>query len=691
MAQPPSFYGQVPQTARLPMPIDASRPLAEGVDALSRAVTGAEESRRATDVAVRESDLRSREIERARDLQIRTGDAAAYLATATGELQTDLIKLREQAGPGAAGHEAAADQRIAAFREDVANHIGGDPELNARLVDNIAAAGASARVGEATWAAQQRALKSKDDYDTLDSTLGNNLRTAVTNGTFTAQMLEDSGKLREKALANLHLGPAGAVLLKQGRVTDVTNVAEAVIDKNPHLALRYLDEGHFDELPDNVRDALRTRARVAAEHLDNQADSAANAAAAQARATERNLIEDVNSGTMVDTAALQTALARAAASKKPEDISLAHDLTIAIAKNAVTAKYDTTPNADRRAAIAGIEGTKDWQRNEQLVAAHDQLGKLIDRDEHATQSDILSLYQRQTGQVPPPLNLGDPAAMRQRFLLGEAAGQRYGKPPAYLTEPEAAETRQNYNNGTPAQKADMLLGFGLYGSQRARSIMRQLSPNNAPLARLAELAASPEPAVKQLVREALDGGAQPVKDGTANRIQNLADSAQFAPALARVPGDRRKALLQVATWIYAHRTAAEGKGGAWDKDMAAASIEAALGAGGGKGGLGKARNGEATVLPTGISQSDFDGTWALANEQDIRNAANGVPKWVGRALGLAEFKQLTPMLVNDTGSQTLYAFRSRGSSGTVKNEAGLDYLVDVRAMARAYLARVHRR
>jgi hypothetical protein len=188
------------------------------------------------------------------------------------------------------------------------------------------------------------------------------------------------------------------------------------------------------------------------------------------------------------------------------------------------------------------------------------------------------------------------------------------------------------------------------------------------------------------VREAANGSAVPTKDGIAGLIRNVAQSGDNGSALARMPGDRQRAILQVATWVYAHRAAAGGKADQLNTDLAQQSIEAALGGAGGKGGFG-ARNGGRFVLPMGSTAKDFDTMMAIAKPEDFRGAGNGVPKWAGRDLGLAEFRGLIPVLVYDDGHRTAYAFRSRGGSGYVKNERDQDYLLDTRALANVLMAK----
>jgi hypothetical protein len=160
---------------------------------------------------------------------------------------------------------------------------------------------------------------------------------------------------------------------------------------------------------------------------------------AQNRAVAGNMIEDVHGGTLVDDRQLQTYRAQAALSDKPEDIRLVHDLDRAIAENKVNATYGNSTIDERLAAQHAIEGTKGWQANDQLRTAHDQLTTLIGRDSHAADEDPVTLYQRQTGQTVGALNLNDPKAMRERFIVGDQAAQRFRKP-CRCTSPKPKRT-----------------------------------------------------------------------------------------------------------------------------------------------------------------------------------------------------------------------------------------------------------
>lgn len=682
---PPSFSGGPElQTGRLPQPINPAAAITDGLESVSRSVAQASDSGDATDDRVRELNFQTSRLVRERDLQVRTGDAAAHIASQQGQLTDDLLTLRSQSQAGAAGYMDAVDQRIAKFRDGVSAYLGNDPELTGRFVDNIAQIGATARSGELKWTLEQSAKKSVDDSDALQNGLQSNLRTAIAGGTFNAKMLSDADTLDARAIHALPIGgTAQDQLIRDRHLERLVTVVSAKSDVDPHGVLQEIDAGKYGELDDKVINVLREHAETKANQLDSAARQAADASGAQDRAFAGNLIEDVNGGTVVDDRRLQTYRAQAAASDKPEDIRLAHDLDVAIARNKVNAQYGNATQDQRRAVLSDIETHKGWQDDNQLRVAHDQVQSLIQRDDQEADHDPVSLYQRQTGQKVAPLNLADPKAMQLRFNVADQAMQRFDKPlPMVFTDPEAKQLRDQYNQANVDGKATFIQTLGAYGSVRARQMMYQIAPTKPELVRLAELGASRDPAVQAIVREAADGSAVPAKDGIAVAVRNLAQM-NYGPALARLPGDRASAILQVATWVYAHRAAQAGKANVFDPSLAQEAVGAALGGTGGKGGIG-ARHGEAVVLPMGSTQDDFDRLLAIGAQHPdvVRQAANGVPSWRDRDMHSREFLDLVPVLINDTGSQTLYAFRSPGGSGYVKTNNGReDYVIDVRKLA----------
>lgn len=675
---PPSFGApDAPHVGRLPIPGNPSAGLTEGLDKINQAVAGA-------DAQQRETGLQVASLNRQHSLAMAASGVAANLATMQGDLTVDLVKMRAAPGAGGADYESQVSDRLSKFRDDATGLLGNDPDLISHFRDNIASIEATARTGEAEWQVKQQALGSVQNYDTFDNAVSSNIRTSVMAGTASDKTLLTARQQRETQARALPI-PASAQdkLINEGWIKDNLTAMDALIDKDPHAALTAIDGGALKMADDKQVSVLRNRADVEATKLDNQAKQAATEQDGVLRANAGNAIEDVHKGVAVDPTELHSWYAVVSQSQKPEDIRLAHDLKIAIAQNETTSKFDSSTNAERLAARAQIETHKDWQKDPMLVAAHDQLGTLIDRDQAASQSDSITLYQRQTGQPIGQLNLADPATMSQRFIAADRAQQRFGtQVPQVFTKAEADQYRQQYNQADVNGKAAFIQNLGAYGSERARQMMFQIAPNKPELGRLAELAANKDPAVRSLVQEASDGAAVPLKDGVPALIKNRL-ATDYGTAVSRLDGDRQRAIVQVATWIYAHRAAAAGKGNAFQPDIAKQSIEAALGGAGGKGGLGS-RSGAPVVLPMGTTQDDFDRvlTMGAGHADLVRNAANGVPKWSdGSDMHQRQFLDLVPVLVHDDGVTAAYSFRSRSGSGYVKNEKGQDYLLDMRKLA----------
>jgi hypothetical protein len=160
-------------------------------------------------------------------------------------------------------------------------------------------------------------------------------------------------------------------------------------------------------------------------------------------------------------------------------------------------------------------------------------------------------------------------------------------------------------------------------------MMFQIAPGKPELVRLAELAATATRRCRHRARSA-DGSAVPMKDGIAAAVRNQRSASsgrrwRGCPATAR----RRSCRWRRGSTRTARRPR---QGRPARPDARAAAIAAALGG-------PAARAASATpqrrdvVLPMGATQDDFDRCWRSAPRiPSLRAAANGVPKWNGRAL-----------------------------------------------------------
>jgi hypothetical protein len=210
-------------------------------------------------------------INRERQLQLDAGDTAATIATEQGNLQVDLLKLREASGPGAAGHEDQVNERIAKFRDDIASHMGNNPELAARFGDNVAEIAANARTGEVKWAMEQRAKKSVDDSDTLQNGLQSNIRTASPPAPSPTRCwpTPTSSTSARSSAADRRQRPGAT---DQGAARRAARYADRRQDRRrPAAVMQEIDKGKYGELDDKVLQPLREHARVRADQLANEA------------------------------------------------------------------------------------------------------------------------------------------------------------------------------------------------------------------------------------------------------------------------------------------------------------------------------------------------------------------------------------------------------------------------------------
>jgi hypothetical protein len=140
--------------------------------------------------------------------------------------------------------------------------------------------------------------------------------------------------------------------------------------------------------------------------------------------------------------------------------------------------------------------------------------------------------------------------------------------------------------------------------------------------------------------------------------------------------------LRVAEGIYAHR-AAQRSLGAFDDGLWQESVGAALGRVGNTGGLGRAVNGDAYIVPRGWTDNDVHAFVARSNPRQVGGAAgDDSPVWAdGRVVPPATMMALTPELISDDGRHAFYRFRSQSGYVGSRRQPGTDFVLDLRALA----------
>lgn len=688
---PPSFSAGnlVPQPAAMPMPNPSgSEAIAGGFGALAGAVYESGRQNRETGQRVQALDHETAMVLDKRQLEAKYADRAVALAGMQAQLEGNVAELRQSAAPGASGHEekvgALVDGAVRSFTDTL-----DDPRLRNELLPHVASIAATIKLGEEKYAIEERAKKGVTDFTGLLNVQANTLFTNPT-----AENLNNAMALTGSAIDHMDLPDDAKAKLRIEAKHDLKVRAwQGAMEVNPALAIEGLDRGTLNDVAHGQEIVELRRSAVALqEHREAQARAQAGQAKEAFKQAARTAIEDVTAGVATDPKALAD---RATAADAYGETDLAHDLRNAAAMAAVNAKYGPAPPAEKQAALHAIEAKAKWREDPQAVAAHNQIETLIEHDRAKAATDPLSLWSANGGGLAP-FSLSDPASVRARVAPARAAQARYGGPLMLMTADEAAPIARQFEHGGPGDKASTIETAAAHGNEAGKALMRQIAPDKPEYAALVDLASMRNhPAGAAIAREALNGWEELkanktiVAGQTAAQMQHEVD-ARYGPALAMLDPVVRQGVMDVARGIYATRAVRQGNHGIYDADLWLKSVRAALGdAGDGTGGFGRAKSGEALLLPRGVTQGDFDTILFRSHGPQIEAAAFGgrdAPLWGDRQMSPKDFKSLTPVLWRDDGVRALYMFRSASGYARSKAHPGQNFILDLRALRRVQAA-----
>ncbi|WP_414902460.1 hypothetical protein ACMT1E_04320 [Sphingomonas flavalba] len=602
MAVPPTYTRSVRAApARLPN-VD---PDAYGVGA-ARAVG-----------AVGEQMLQIARLEDQRDVQAKMADRAAAMAKLQAELRAEIDTMRQNAGPGAAGHEEAVgnliDKRVADFMGTI-----DDRRVLQALTPDVARIAGGAKVDEQRFAVGMRVKKQVDDYEVAERQFGANVY-ADYNGTnqqtalsalyttidSTSMPADHKEKLRQSARRTIH----GAAW--QGFRQD-----------DPEGALALIDEGFLNEdfSADEIVQLRRTaeadvaRARVAADR------EAAKLVAAQ-KDEEETVLARVGDGVDYDPAELGAMAARAAArgdSHRADQLREAQVTALAVAPYRAASAVQIT------GALARIEADPKWRTSADKVRMHTALSRL--RDERRTEEP----------NIAPP-NWTDPASIDayERAMRVDAA-ERQMPVPTYLSKDMRAQLAPMME--TPGGRREVLGLLSRMSQPAAFSAARELAPND----RVFQLAATLPDHARTLALSGRDALATN-PDLAPPAAVTMAFNRRAAIALRGFDTDMSRAAREVAAAITAAMLSNAGQK-RWDPDTFEQATTIALGGGyrGGQqlGGIGSWRR-QPILLPDDMSQPEFDRR--LSRLSGPANAYAG-----GRQLDWATLRRnYSPLAVGD--------------------------------------------
>lgn len=225
-------------------------------------------------------------------------------------------------------------------------------------------------------------------------------------------------------------------------------------------------------------------------------------------------------------------------------------------------------------------------------------------------NDPLSRAARDGVVTVAPLDFAKPESIAARVQAARTVASRYGAPLRVLTDEEAGSVAQRLA-GPAAQAIETMTAMRGLGKDAAFAVAAQIAPKDPAMAQTVALAFLPGGAGRQNAADIHTGSdivkanakIIDTKRAAAARGDVIADALRLRPQLANV-------VAPIADAIYAARWTRAGNA-EWNDDAYGSAVNAALGAyrdGGGtlRGGIGRDRAKGATLLPSNVSQDEFD-------------------------------------------------------------------------------------
>ena len=479
-----------------------------------------------------------------------------------------------------------------------------------------------------------------------------------------------------------------------GARKDIANRLIYASPQGPQMAQAYLDKFSSQFTSDDAA-AVQSGIRTYQNHLDAEARAAAaeqRRQQAQAESDARNRVEDglhiLETGTPLPPQQIASLENDARHAGKSAD-TLTFRVKQASFKNGLNVEYNSATPAQIGARVdelgARIAAAGDKADMQDVVEFH-HLKQMQATSASDLRNSALHWGAQHLGIQIGALNLTDPNSVNSRITAARSIAARTGTPPQFLTPEEAASMAPTWQNGTAQDRVGLvqrLAKLGAAGSLAAR----QVAPNDPMLATVVGLANVPNAAVAADKVQAIMAGPEVIK-AHKSLVGGVGVPAQMAQTYDSTVGGALRLLPQAdagtraaAMNYFAGKMASQGvydwnhASGQWPN-----AINSALGAyndhGVLRGGLGK-HSDATTILPTGVSQQEFDTAIARAPHTafGMDTAGNGQPVWAdGHPLTAGEVKRAQFVPVGDGR----YALFSNG--GYVQRKAGGRYEIDWRKL-----------
>lgn len=565
----------------------------------------------ATGDALHRAKVEEKRLEVQQTRQNQAADAGVQLATIQGETSADVAQMRDNAGPGAAGHRDAVaahlDHRLETF-------LGGITDERVRNAYRQQAADYRARVfgEEDGWERRQGVEYRVQNIDTQGTLLANEQAARPTIDGMTASLGQIASSV---AMQELPANVRQRVVREQQRKVVVAWGNATQLTDHEGL-IRVLDAGTLNGYlePDDI-DRLRSGALVEGRRQEAAARAVQAQGEAQARETVRLFNARISAGDQPSDAEFDATRQLATQFGLGVEVfnlgvSQSRVLINRETRDWTPSQFEATINALR--AKGDKRSTGENVRLEQLEAIRPSRVQQFNSDPQGHAANI--------GNPAPALDLGHPttAAVNARVTWAQGYAQANGMvDPPYLSALELKPFQDRVQQG-PAGRLEVAQTLrATFGAAIASRIARQVDPNNRALF----LATGLPTTTANTYTRGLDA---------LGRNRALSDAAQeqevFAEVAPAIPQALRTPVFEAARAIAAGLVDNQ-HGDKWNEDTYRNALHLALGATSGNngnlvGGIGYWNRGP-LWLPPGVGQAELERRVSRANGEAMARAAGG--------------------------------------------------------------------
>lgn len=623
--------------------------------------------------SIHQGEVRAYQIERQNTADSEAADFNRRFTEIRAAADTASVDARNNAAPGGAGH---ADRMVEWWRTQTVGLTDTITDDRVRRHAEGQLQDYAARIGSAEYAWQEgtRVKKVVSDQSEATAIAANRARRSTDYDAFRDELT--LGRQAIEAMPGVPAEIREGLIEERERAVAI-GFLTGVVDRSPKQIATLLNTGRFDDL---VSPQDQERLRQGADVEIRRTEAAARAEAAAALAAKREELAtrraelDTGAGTPQDRAALAQDF------QSIGDTSTAVEQAAKSVSDAAAIGWRSAKLVEMDARISTLQGKRNGGGLSTSEAA--ELTGLSDlRSQSASRLNgpggALAQYLFATGKALPPLDPGNPDAMRQRAQLAAAAAAQYGRTVVEpITEAELPTFRD-------------LMGQGATGKVRALEAIRRFGDARAIAGAARQMAGSDDGDFRiaatlspQVARDVLLG---PDRLKTQPGVLDAKAAARvlstyYGSVLRQVGSGYDVDVLSAAQNFYVSRMVARGET-TWDPGRFAEAIETVMGRrpaadGTMRGGVARTPQG-LVVVPPDRTPEALMRTFARAGEPDYRAAAGGrAPRWGdGSPMTLGQVRGLLPTYRGNGR----YGFRARDGR-LIPNDKGGVYEVDIYQM-----------